>query len=49
MQRKSVKNFSKPEDFIQNPQDLSPSDLSIFDDPHLNHDDYSGKILDEQQ
>ena len=43
------KNFSKPENFIQNPQDLSPSDLSIFDDPHLNHDDYSGKILDEQQ
>ena len=42
-------NPIKSEELEPNPQDLSPSDLSIFDDPHLNHDEYSGKILDEQQ
>ena len=42
-------NSIKSEELEPNPQDLSPSDLSIFDDPHLNHDEYSGKILDEQQ
>ena len=44
-----TQNPIKSEELISNPQDLSPSDLSIFDDPHLNHNEYSGKILDEQQ